>query len=44
MNVSFEIWLENQPQEIREILRTAFQYGRLEGLEAASAILRKNLD
>lgn len=44
MSVSFEIWLETQPVEIRELLRTAFQYGRLEGLDTANAILRKNLD
>lgn len=44
MSVSFEIWLETQPQEIREALKLAFQYGRIEGLDTATAILRKNLD
>ena len=39
----FETWLETQPIEIRNALRTAFQYGRLEGLEKATEILKGSL-
>lgn len=42
MSASFEIWLATQPVEIREALKLAFQYGRVEGLETAQDIIRKN--
>lgn len=42
--MTIEEFLASWPEEVRPAIEIAYQIGRLDGLETASAIMKRNLD